>query len=269
MRVVVMVDDDPDQAVLIEHTLSASGHQLLVYDDLDKCIEHLKSGEIDEPGAMLLDLGLPRYRGTQSLERIIATSPSFPVIVFSGNEREGLASDCLRLGATEVVRKRELHRVSEAIENAQDRWTYVEERDPLVALARRVRRLELAVHRRGDATAETLVALTDVVRELPAEMALAEETEELPPPTPPPTPGLTLSQAFASLVSDSKKYATPMVGLAIGGATLTLAGAFGAILWWVLGTAGIEKPPEANHELLVPEPAALPLEAPDDEAPPE
>ncbi len=48
-----------------------------------------------------------------------------------------------------------------------------------------------------------------------------------------------------------------------------LAGAFGAILWWVLGTAGIEKPPEANHELLVPEPAALPLEAPDDEAPPE
>lgn len=111
---VVIVEDNPDTALLIEHALSGP--------DIDVEILSFRSGEaaLDRllgtgddpplaplPSLILLDLQLPRVDGLEVLERLRAEprTQQVPVVVFtSSDERKDLEA-CYARGANSYIRK--------------------------------------------------------------------------------------------------------------------------------------------------------------------
>ncbi|MEA3136295.1 MAG: two-component system, OmpR family, response regulator QseB [Thermoplasmata archaeon] len=61
--------------------------------------------ETDSPGLIVLDLGMPRMGGIETLQQLRAGKRRVPVVVFTGHDDSAEAKECLRLGARDVVQK--------------------------------------------------------------------------------------------------------------------------------------------------------------------
>ena len=62
--------------------------------------------ETETPGLIVLDLGMPRMGGVETLGKIRGgPQRRIPVVVFTGHDDSAEARECLRLGARDVVRK--------------------------------------------------------------------------------------------------------------------------------------------------------------------
>jgi CheY-like chemotaxis protein len=62
--------------------------------------------ETDSPGLIVLDLGMPRMGGIETLQRLRnGGKRRVPVVVFTGHDDSAEAKECLRLGARDVVQK--------------------------------------------------------------------------------------------------------------------------------------------------------------------
>ena len=105
---VLLIEDEPDAARLIQYTLSKAAETRVAVDwaaDLDTGLARLKERTYQ---AVLLDLNLPDSSGFDTFVRVRKNAPDRAVIVLTGQEDEALALQAVRAGADEYLVKSEI-----------------------------------------------------------------------------------------------------------------------------------------------------------------
>jgi DNA-binding response OmpR family regulator len=101
---VLVVEDNPDDAVLVERALDAT-HRPYVRETaprLSAALHRLARGGVD---VVLLDLGLPDVLGLDGVNRITAQHPFVPVVVLTGLEDEEIGLKAVQGGAQDYLVK--------------------------------------------------------------------------------------------------------------------------------------------------------------------
>lgn len=101
---VLLVEDDPDDVVLVEAALASYPSIALRHCDR---MEALESGAAGRPDVVLLDLHLPGSRGLATVDRAMAALPGVPVVAFTTLDDDALAIEALRRGAEDYLVKAE------------------------------------------------------------------------------------------------------------------------------------------------------------------
>jgi CheY-like chemotaxis protein/HPt (histidine-containing phosphotransfer) domain-containing protein len=102
---VLVVDDNPADARLVEYTLThepGAAFTCVRAGRISAALAQLESSEVD---AVLLDLGLPDSQGTDGLRRIREKAPRVPVIVLTGSENPALVRTAIATGAHDYLIK--------------------------------------------------------------------------------------------------------------------------------------------------------------------
>ncbi len=110
----MVIEDNPDTALLIEHALAGPDMsvEIVAYPDGEAALDHLLGPDGHAPDAplpslILLDLKLPRLDGRQVLERLRADPRTelIPVVVFTSSDEIEDRQGCYERGANSYVRK--------------------------------------------------------------------------------------------------------------------------------------------------------------------
>lgn len=102
---VLLVEDDPGDAVLIEELLADSGLRasLVWVRTLAEARELLGRGEI--PGCVLLDLHLPDARDLEAVTQVVTAAPEAAVVVLTGRTEESTGLQAVAAGAQDYLIK--------------------------------------------------------------------------------------------------------------------------------------------------------------------
>ena len=102
---VLLIEDNPDDAVLIQVSLTQAMKvpcEVKQADRLSKGLEHLRKGGVD---VVLLDLGLPDGQGISTFEKAHEQAPDVPLIVLTGHDNDDLAIEAVQKGAQDYLVK--------------------------------------------------------------------------------------------------------------------------------------------------------------------
>jgi sigma-B regulation protein RsbU (phosphoserine phosphatase) len=102
---VLLVEDDPDDARLIQMMVSAAGGSFFSIEHVTRLqtgLQRLDQGGI---GVVLADLSLPDSRGLETFSRLHARAPQTPIIVLSGLDDTTLAVRAVHEGAQDFLVK--------------------------------------------------------------------------------------------------------------------------------------------------------------------
>jgi two-component system, OmpR family, response regulator len=98
---ILIAEDDPRVASLLEKGLRGNGYSTFLADDGEQAQRLGLTGDFD---LMILDMGLPERDGFQVLQGLRARGQNLPIIILTGRtEREAAA--CLEAGADDYMRK--------------------------------------------------------------------------------------------------------------------------------------------------------------------
>src|SRR5277367_6056114 len=103
---VLLVEDNPDYAGLVQEWLTAAGDQVSFLlnwtDSLSAGLSRLSRGGVD---VILLDLGLPDSDGVDTYIATRGNAPGIPIIVLSAGDSESLALRMIQEGAEDYLVK--------------------------------------------------------------------------------------------------------------------------------------------------------------------
>ncbi len=99
---VLLVEDNPDDVLIIEDMLSATAVEIEHASDLSLALEKLTRGDFD---LVLLDLSLPDARGPGMIGLVRNQSPGIPIVVLSGLSDENAAIQTMDQGAQDYLIK--------------------------------------------------------------------------------------------------------------------------------------------------------------------
>jgi Flp pilus assembly CpaE family ATPase len=99
---VLLVEDDPDYATLVQQWMNGSGFVLSWTDSLGSAMSRLARGGID---MVLLDLTLPDSQGIETFQALSRRCSGVPVIVLSSADSETLALQTIRHGGEDYLVK--------------------------------------------------------------------------------------------------------------------------------------------------------------------
>jgi two-component system phosphate regulon response regulator PhoB len=103
MSAILVIDDDPVSAKLLQLTLRPGGHEVEIARDMSSGQRALRTGRHD---LLILDIFLPDGSGLEILRFLREElKQTIPVIVLSGHRQEEFAARAARLGATQYVTK--------------------------------------------------------------------------------------------------------------------------------------------------------------------
>ncbi|MFQ5667276.1 MAG: ATP-binding protein [Candidatus Binatia bacterium] len=100
---ILLVEDDPGQARLVEKALQRNGFQVVRAEGAEACLRAVRRCA---PTVVLLDRGLPDGDGLDVLRTLRTEVPSACVIMLTGTDDAGVAVDAMRLGAWDYIVKR-------------------------------------------------------------------------------------------------------------------------------------------------------------------
>ena len=106
---ILLVEDFPDDAFFVERSLVSAGINAALTVVTDEA--PFRAALALRPRLILSDHKLPRFSSWRVLEIARLEAPGVPVVVVSGTLRQEEEADCLRRGATAVVRKSDLQRL--------------------------------------------------------------------------------------------------------------------------------------------------------------
>jgi diguanylate cyclase (GGDEF)-like protein/PAS domain S-box-containing protein len=164
----LLVEDDPFTAHLIEEMLASSGLALEL--EQVSCLADARERVIASPPAcVLLDLTLPDAEGLEALVEIAKVAPDVPVVVLTGIEDEATALRAVHEGAQDYLMKRRVdrHTLSRSVRYAIERKGVQRQQlaqrlqDPVTGLPNRIvlaDRVGVALAR-GDSSGVGLVLL--------------------------------------------------------------------------------------------------------------
>jgi CheY-like chemotaxis protein len=101
-RTVLIVDDDEGLRGMLSDYFGAQGFEVLVAANGLESLLHVKRAR---PGAIVLDLNMPRLGGLDALKRIHAFDPAITVVVITGDRDPETQRRALALGAAQVLTK--------------------------------------------------------------------------------------------------------------------------------------------------------------------
>ena len=107
---VLLVEDDPGNALLVKLALSASScfaFEIEVVECLSTAIERLRDDSFD---VILLDLGLPDSRGLDTVSKVHAENQEIPIVVLTGFDDEEMGIRAVQEGAQDYLVKGEYTR---------------------------------------------------------------------------------------------------------------------------------------------------------------
>ncbi len=112
---ILLLEDDGDDAALVERALRKGGLQLHLHriNDLAALERALQGGGWD---LVISDFRLPSCDGTEALARVRAADPDLPFLLVSGTVGEELAAAAMRGGAQDYLLKDNLSRLALAVE---------------------------------------------------------------------------------------------------------------------------------------------------------
>jgi DNA-binding NtrC family response regulator len=101
---ILIVDDDPDIATMLDDRLQASGYGTMIARD---GVDALELVEQDAPHLILLDLDMPRMTGLEVLKRLPKVRPAedLPVIVMTAHASIDAAVEAMKTGAYDFLTK--------------------------------------------------------------------------------------------------------------------------------------------------------------------
>jgi DNA-binding NarL/FixJ family response regulator len=102
---ILVVDDHPLYRSGVVHTLQNTGMEVEVLEcaTLETAFQRLDQGlQVD---LMILDLQMPGYSGTESVQTVRSRRPEVPVLVLSATEDPSVVRQCIDLGAYGFVPK--------------------------------------------------------------------------------------------------------------------------------------------------------------------
>src|ERR1700730_17333409 len=105
---VLLIEDNSADAKLIREALTDKRFgpfQIEWVKNLSDGLERLSKGGIE---ALLADLLLPDSQGLETLDRLLLAAPRVPILVLSGLDDEGIASQAVQHGAQDYLPKNEL-----------------------------------------------------------------------------------------------------------------------------------------------------------------
>src|SRR5262245_37152122 len=99
---ILIVDDDPDIAMMLEDRLQGCGYQTVTAEDGVQALEMVGQ---ETPNLMLLDLDMPRMAGLEVLKRLPQFRPSddLPVIVMTAHGSIESAVEAMKDGAHDFL----------------------------------------------------------------------------------------------------------------------------------------------------------------------
>jgi two-component system, OmpR family, KDP operon response regulator KdpE len=98
---VLVIDDEPPIRKLLQIGLSTQGYKVIEASNGKTALNLLSQN----PGLIVLDLGLPDINGLELLRKIRGHNVSIPIMVLSGREEEYCKVEALDLGAYDHVTK--------------------------------------------------------------------------------------------------------------------------------------------------------------------
>jgi signal transduction histidine kinase/DNA-binding response OmpR family regulator len=101
-EVIVIVDDSPEIAIILEHYLIRQGYSVKKAGNAEGLYQLLFSNNV---ALVLLDIGLPDRDGTEILADIVPKYPDLGIIMVTGTTDLQTALDCLRMGADDYLTK--------------------------------------------------------------------------------------------------------------------------------------------------------------------
>lgn len=100
---ILIVDDGKENRdFIIEYVLEPNGFKYLTAKD---GLEGLQMALKHRPDLILLDLEMPRMKGTQVLEQLAAQNVDFPVILMTFHGSEEIAVEVYRMGVKDYIKK--------------------------------------------------------------------------------------------------------------------------------------------------------------------
>jgi len=99
---VLLVEDDPDIAVVLRDRLESMGHEVVTATDGKAALDVLRQDQVI-PGLMLLDLELPKMSGIEVLRRIRKDWPDIPVIIMTAFGTIARAVEAMKEGAADFI----------------------------------------------------------------------------------------------------------------------------------------------------------------------
>ena len=113
---ILSLEDDPNDAELIQATLEADGIACeLIRVDTQPAFEASIAESVD---LILADYTLPSFDGISALKFAIKACPDVPFIFVSGTLGEEVAIEALKIGATDYVLKTRLSRLVPSVQRA-------------------------------------------------------------------------------------------------------------------------------------------------------
>ena len=101
---ILIVEDDPDQAALLDRFLSQWGYETKIAPDGPEALEFMESFD---PDLVLLDIFLPQLPGLEVLKKIRAhdKSVSVPVFIMSADDSDEIRIVGMSTGASDFIKK--------------------------------------------------------------------------------------------------------------------------------------------------------------------
>jgi len=133
---ILMLEDEPADAALIEHELSKSGLAFVArrVETESEFLDGLQNRFLD---MVLSDHGLPGFDGFSALDLVQNRRPDLPFIFVSGRHGEEDVVDSLKRGATDYVLKDKLSDLAPAISRALQKLEEARQRNEEITEWRR------------------------------------------------------------------------------------------------------------------------------------
>lgn len=104
LNTVLLIEDDPGDALLIEEMLEQQGgiSHLVNAERLSEGMSFLQRNCCD---AVLLDMNLPDSSGLPTMTRLMDVAPSTPIVILTGHSDESFAIEAVKSGAQDYLMK--------------------------------------------------------------------------------------------------------------------------------------------------------------------
>lgn len=122
-----MVEDEVQDAALVEHTLKQGGFDF-AFKRVDTEAGYLRELERFRPSVILSDHGLPAFDGFSALTIAQRDAPDTPFIFVTGSLGEEMTIQALKSGATDFILKHRLNTLAAAIHRALRQAEFRQER---------------------------------------------------------------------------------------------------------------------------------------------
>jgi CheY-like chemotaxis protein len=99
---IMIVDDEPQVAEVLAHSLSRQGHQTTVVHSGQEALDQLRTRPLD---AMFLDVSMPGMNGLDVMVEVKRLKPTLAVVVITGHATAEEVERMKQLGAVDVIQK--------------------------------------------------------------------------------------------------------------------------------------------------------------------